>query len=90
MKDERRIYTIGHSTHELTEFIHLLQLHDVESVADVRSQPYSRLEHFRQDNLKAQLTSAGVDYVFLGRELGARREDLKYRWQSGCTAVDMV
>jgi len=75
MKDERKIYTIGHSTRELSEFIHLLQLYGVESVVDVRSQPYSRLEHFRRDNLKAQLKSAGIDYVFLGRELGARREE---------------
>lgn len=76
MTDRSRIiYTIGHSTHELVEFIGLLQQHGVTAVADVRSQPYGRLEHFRRENLEAELKAVGIGYVFLGRELGARRDE---------------
>ena len=75
MERSRIIYTIGHSTHELVEFVRLLLQHGVTAVADVRSQPYGRLEHFRRENLEAELKAAKVDYVFLGRELGARREE---------------
>lgn len=36
------VLTIGHSTHPLDEFIHLLQAHGVTRVADVRAVPRSR------------------------------------------------
>lgn len=58
-------------------FISLLQKHGITAVTDVRSHPYNRrLPHFNQPALKASLSNAGIRYVFLGRELGARPEDL--------------
>jgi uncharacterized protein (DUF488 family) len=70
------IYTIGHSTHPIERFVELLQIHGVQAVADVRSQPYSRFNpQFRREALRAALEAAGIDYLFLGRELGARSED---------------
>lgn len=72
---DRTIFTIGHSNHTLEELLRLLRLHAVNAVADVRSQPYSRrMEHFAKDFLAPALAEAGVEYVFLGRELGARRD----------------
>ena len=70
-EDERTLFTIGHSTHELAEFLRLLNVHGVEAVADVRSQPVSRLTHFDRDELADSLGGEGIEYVFLGRELGA-------------------
>ena len=67
------VLTIGHSNHELSEFINLLQRNGVTAVADVRSQPSSRLPHFSHPAIAGNLKQAGIDYVFLGRELGARR-----------------
>ncbi len=73
---ERVIYTIGHSTHSTERFQALLADHGVTAVADVRSQPYSRVNpQFNREELKADLERAGIDYVFLGRELGARSDD---------------
>lgn len=69
------LYTIGHSTHEFDAFVALLRRHGVELLVDVRSQPYSRWAHFRRDELSLGLRNAGLDYLFLGRELGARREE---------------
>lgn len=70
------VLTIGHSAHSLEAFIALLQQHDIEVVADVRSQPYSRrFPQFSRPELQATLKSMGLRYVFLGRELGARREE---------------
>ncbi|MBD2199906.1 MULTISPECIES: DUF488 domain-containing protein [Calothrix] len=71
------IFTIGHSNHSIETFITLLQQHGVTALADVRSHPYSRyLPHFSQSPLKSALVNAGISYVFLGRELGARPSDL--------------
>lgn len=70
------IYTIGHSNHSIEVFIALLQQHGMTALADVRSHPHSRyLPHFNQSALKEALLNAGIRYVFLGRELGARPED---------------
>jgi len=73
---KQTLMTIGHTTHELDAFVAMLKQHGVTAVADVRSQPYSRrLEQFNRENLAAELASAGIGYVFLGDELGARREE---------------
>jgi uncharacterized protein (DUF488 family) len=70
------IYTIGHSNHPIDRFIALLQQHGIDAVADVRSTPYSRFNpQFRKEKLQAALAAAGLRYVFLGEELGARSKD---------------
>ena len=70
------LFTIGHSNLSIDAFIALLQQHGITAVADVRSHPYSRfLPHFNQSALKAALLDAGIQYVFLGKELGARSAD---------------
>lgn len=71
-----RLLTIGHSTHPVERFIALLRQHGVTAVADVRSAPYSRhVPQYSRDALRAQLARQGIDYVFLGQELGARPSD---------------
>ncbi len=72
----RKLYTIGHSNNNIEKFTALLQEHEVTAIADVRSHPYSRyLSHFSQAELKFHLKEARLDYVFLGKELGARPEE---------------
>lgn len=71
------VFTIGHSNHTIESFIALLEKYEITAIADVRSHPYSRyLPHFNQRELKANLKSNGIDYVFLGKELGARPDNL--------------
>lgn len=70
------IYTIGHSNHSWETFLTLLEQHHIEVIADVRSSPYSRYcPQFNQRELAAALDRAGIQYQFLGRELGARPND---------------
>jgi hypothetical protein len=73
---ETVIYTIGHSSHPIEKFIGLLKTHGITAVGDVRSAPYSRHNpQFNREPLVASLQKAGIAYVFLGEELGARPED---------------
>lgn len=44
-------------------------------MADVRSRPFSRLEWFSRPALSKALRENGIRYVFLGAELGARRDE---------------
>jgi uncharacterized protein (DUF488 family) len=57
------IYTIGHSTRPLAEFIDLLKGHGIEQLADVRTVPRSkRHPHFAAEALERSLAAAGVRY----------------------------
>lgn len=71
-----QIFSIGHSNHGIDAFIGLLEQHGVTALADVRSSPFSRFNpQFNKDELARSLKSAGIQYVSLGRELGARSDD---------------
>jgi len=73
---QNKIYTIGHSNHPIDKFLTLLRGCGVTAVADVRSHPYSRhFPQYSQSDLKHYLQDAGIAYVFLGKELGARSEN---------------
>jgi uncharacterized protein (DUF488 family) len=67
------LYTVGHSNHPLEHFLALLKTHRIALIADVRSSPYCKYAaHFDAEPLKRALGTAGVEYLFLGKELGGR------------------
>jgi len=69
------IFTIGHSNHPAGHFLSLLGRHGITALADVRTTPYSRFNpQFRRESLAAHLQAAGIAYVFLGEELGGKRQ----------------
>jgi uncharacterized protein (DUF488 family) len=67
------IYTIGHSTRRLDEFLALLTAHGIKQVVDIRSIPRSRRHpHFSQESLAEALGEAGIAYRHFPA-LGGRR-----------------
>jgi uncharacterized protein (DUF488 family) len=73
---QSRLFTVGHSDHSAGVFLDLLRRHGVTALADVRSSPYSRrYPQFNREALAAEVERAGIRYVFLGTELGARRSE---------------
>src|SRR5690349_16313486 len=74
MDEEKLIWTIGHSTRSLEEFIHLLTTFEIELLADIRSYPGSRrYPHFNKESLDESLQRHHISYVHLP-ELGGRRK----------------
>jgi uncharacterized protein (DUF488 family) len=68
------IYTIGHSTRELSELVSALHAHKIGTLVDIRSFPMSRrLPYFNRENLERELPNSGIAYCWL-RELGGRRK----------------
>jgi len=68
------IWTIGHSTRTIDEFIAMLQSFRIVLVADVRNYPGSRrYPHFNKEVLEISLAKNNIDYVHL-RDLGGRRK----------------
>jgi len=71
-----RLFTIGHSTRILEEFIALLQEYEIQILADVRAWPSSRrFPHFNRTNLENSLAQRGIRYEWLGVELGGYRKE---------------
>jgi uncharacterized protein (DUF488 family) len=71
-----KLFTIGHSNHEIDRFIDLLEMNSITAVCDVRSSPYSSYNpQFNQGPLQTSLKRRNIAYVFLGNELGPRSED---------------
>src|SRR6266481_3607240 len=67
------IWTIGHSTRTIEDFIELLKAHKIESLADVRHFPGSRrYPHFNKEQLAESLAKFGIEYHHL-LKLGGRR-----------------
>jgi len=70
------IFTIGHGTRAIAEFVSLLRQVDVDLVADIRSFPRSRTNpQFDIDVLPASLAAEGIEYRHLAA-LGGRRHRL--------------
>ena len=68
------LFTIGHSTRTLDEFVRLLKANNVDLVADVRSAPGSRRSpQFAKAALAVELPLKGIGYVHLP-ELGGLRK----------------
>jgi uncharacterized protein (DUF488 family) len=70
------IFTIGHSTHSIENFIKLLKMRGITAIADVRSAPYSRFQpQFNRESLAQSLTDSGIEYVFVGDSIGGRSQN---------------
>ena len=73
---EKVIFTVGHSTHPLDEFVRLLQSFSIDLVADVRNFPGSkRYPHFNRELLENSLANNNIGYVHF--------KDLRWKTQTG-------
>ena len=67
------VWTIGHSTRTLEQFIALLQRERIEGLWDVRAFPMSRrYPYFNRESLRLALPDAGISYEH-APQLGGRR-----------------
>lgn len=72
-----RVFTIGHSTHPIDEFLRMLSANDIELVIDVRTVPGSRHNpQFGEQELAASLPAAAIDYRWM-KQLGGLRHATK-------------
>jgi len=68
------IYTLGHSTRPLPEFLSVLHAHQIEILADIRSFPMSRRHpSFNREALEKSLAAESMQYLWI-KDLGGRRK----------------
>ena len=86
-----KIFTIGHSVHKPKDFINLLKKFDINCIVDVRSTPYSKFNPtFNLENIRVMLKGAGIYYISMGKELGARRDDKSLYHKDGYLDFEKV
>lgn len=83
---QHTIYTIGHSTHNMNDFMAMLQFFHIKNLVDIRSMPGSRkFPQFDKGNLENVLPENNINYIYL-EGLGGRRKMQKdsknIRWKN--------
>ena len=80
------MFTIGHSTRAIEDFIHLLKAHGIQRVIDVRTIPTSRHNpQFNREQLSPALHRARIHYRHLpglGGLRRARRDSTNTGWRN--------
>jgi len=74
MPNTTMLWTIGHSNRSKDAFLNLLNEHHIQTLVDIRRFSTSKIEHFKRENMEKWLTQNGVEYVWLGKELGGYRK----------------
>lgn len=83
IKAKEKIYTIGHSTRTISEFVKLIKAHGVEKIVDVRTIPKSRHNpQFNEKTLCNSLKKKDIEYIHI-TELGGLRHTTKESKNTG-------
>lgn len=70
----KKIFTLGAGRRSEEDFVEILFAYNISALIDVRSFPKSRISVFTRSNLEALLKAEGIQYHYLGRELGGLRK----------------
>lgn len=71
---EQILYTIGHSSRAMDDFLELLKVNEVEILVDIRARPMSaHVPHFNQPELRESLDKVDITYHWAGKKLGGMR-----------------
>jgi uncharacterized protein (DUF488 family) len=80
------VFTIGHSTSPIEQFIDILKAHGVKRVIDVRTIPRSRHNpQFNRESLAESLRGSGIGYTHLKKLGGLRhpaRDSTNFGWRN--------
>ena len=68
------IYTIGHSNYTVEKLIDMLKYYNINCVVDIRGTPYSKYNvQFDKETIRYTLNNAGFIYIYMAKELAAKR-----------------
>ncbi|MCL5022755.1 MAG: DUF488 domain-containing protein [Nitrospirae bacterium] len=70
----KSIFTLGTDRRSEEDFVEILLAYGVEALIDVRRSPRSKMALFDRANLEALLDKEGIEYHYLGEELGGLRK----------------
>lgn len=82
----KRLWSVGHSTRTLEEYISLLKHYGIERLVDVRTVPKSRTNpQFNREMLEVTIPDAGIEYIYkndLGGLRRSRKDSVNTGWRN--------
>jgi uncharacterized protein (DUF488 family) len=82
--NDATFFAVGHSTHDIDHFLWLLSGHEIETLVDLRSAPYSKqAPQFNREGIRNALARIGIRYLYGGTELGGRPPESELYAQDG-------
>lgn len=71
-----QIFTIGHSNYTVEKLIQMLRHYNIDCVVDIRGTPYSKYNiQFDKETIRETLKKEGFIYIYMAKELAAKREN---------------
>lgn len=71
-----KIYTIGHSTRTIDQFISKMSRYQITHIVDARTTPFSRYApQFNRYDLKKSLEAYNFTYIYAGKSIGGLGEN---------------
>lgn len=85
------ILTIGHSNHDILDFLGILKKHGTRLLVDIRSDPHSRYApQFNKHDLQRAIEAAGIEYRYSGAYIGGKPKDASMYTSSGKPDYDKL
>lgn len=85
------IYTVGHSNYSVDRLIDMLKKYDINCVVDIRGTPYSKYNvQYNKETIRNTLISAGFVYIYMAKELAAKRENKESYNKEGYSDFEKV
>lgn len=89
--EESTIYSIGHGSKKIEDFIKELKAFDIHFLLDIRSKPYSKWNpQYNQSQLEMELKKHNITYVYVGDTLGGLPEDRSCYDYNGKVIYDLI
>lgn len=80
------VWNIGYQHHTQDSFVRALADNQIGLLVDLRSKPYSRISGFNQRALKLRLAREGINYAWMGSQLGGLG-CTRGQWEQGCVSL---
>ena len=85
------IYTIGHSNYTIERLIDMLRHYNINCVVDIRGTPYSKYNvQFDKETIRYTLNKAGFIYIYMAKELAAKRVNKQSYNEEGYSDFEKV
>lgn len=87
--NSKEIFTVGHSTRSLDEFVSVLKHYDIEVLVDISHFPHSRHNpQFNKETLETKLPEIGIQYLWIEKLGGLERADMRSIWRQRISMKD--
>jgi uncharacterized protein (DUF488 family) len=87
----KNIFTIGYGGRQFDDFVAILLKYRIDSILDIRSNPFSRFQpRYNKANLQSLLSEQGIEYLYKGDVLGGKPRAGMFYHSNGVLNHDLI